>query len=233
VIGFIYFESVIQSSKLEYMYEYENEPTPSKNTPLIKLYGLLCAILSSLPQDINKRTLTDGSGQKLNGYIDQIVSMTSDPSLNDFKVETFYLNGKPRTSGEGYARQVSSLAHYLFSTNNIINYYCAPPPELKYPMLNDSNATTVNNHLQADQQVNQSTNVQIDFTQTIVNLTEALTKFECEHPDESSKENKFAKSFKKKLPSIKNTLEITALALKIASEIGIDPSTALKALGMH
>ncbi len=214
------------------MFDYQDAPTPTKNTPLIKLYERLCALLSSLPADITSRSLTDGAGERFNSYIEEIIGLTNDGTLRDFKVESFSVGSRLHVKGEAYARQLEALANYLYKTDEVIGYYCGGPPAMRIGKLGGSGPTTVNNHLTADQQVSQSTNVQIEFNQTIVNITEALTNFEHTHPDESSKENVFAKQLKKVLPLAKDSLGIISSVLKIAGEVGIDPQTALKAIGL-
>lgn len=215
------------------MYDYEDdEPTPEKNAPLIKLYERLCALLSSLPADITSRSLTDGAGERFNGYVEEIVGLTNDSTLRDFKVESFSVNSRLHVKGEAYARQLEALTNYLYKTDEVIGYYCGNPPVLRVGKSVGSGSTTVNNHLKADQQVSQSINVQVEFNQTIVNITEALTNLEHEYPDELSRENKFAKLLKKALPLAKDSLGIISLVLTIAGEVGIDPQTALKAVGL-
>lgn len=207
-----------------------DENAPPKNVPLIKLYQRLCALISSLPADITTRSLTDGAGVRLNGYIDEIIGITNDNTLNDFKVESFMVTGKQHVKGETYARQLEALTNYLYKTEETIDYYCGDPP-LRASGTNGA-GPAIYNHVKADQQVSQSTNVHVEFNQTIINITEALTNFEHEHPDESSKENKFAKILKTSLPLAKDTLEIIGLVLRTAAQVGIDPQTVLKAMGL-
>lgn len=213
---------------------YDDEPKPTNNIPLTRLYNLVCSLLSSISPDTVRGFLKDGSGDRFNGYVDQFIQMTSDTALNDFKVKIITIQGDNAVRGEEYARKMSALAQYLFSTNEVIGYYCGGPPQPNTgPGAQVSLApTTVNNHLQSDQNAIQSTEVRVEITQQIVALTEALTNFERDHPDEMSKENQFAKKLKEALPMVKNGLDIVALALKIAGEIGINPHIALKALGL-
>ncbi|GEM_PF-2106790 len=210
---------------------------PSRNEPLIKLYALLSALLTSLNPTSITLTLRDGVGERLNSYIDELIRITNDQSLNDFRIEIHYLGNtrKPYVTGEAYARQLVGLVSYLFNTNNVVNWYCSPPPEIKYNNSKQSaisSPTTVHNHLEARQESTQTTNVQIEFNQTLLTLGSALEKLEVAYPDEASKENKFAKALRKALPTVKDSLGILASVLRIAGEIGLDPHTISKSLGL-
>lgn len=216
------------------MYDFDTDPQPEHNKPLIRLYEKLCALLTSLPPDIHKRTLKDRSGERFNTYIDQLTSLVPDGPLDDFKVEILTNQSTPFVMGEAYIRQLSALTRYLYKTNPVIGYYCAYPPEGKFSK--DSSAasppTTVNNHLYSKQESTQTTTINIEFTQTVVSLAEALTRFEANNPDPNSKENVFARTLKKSLPMVKDTLGIIALTLKIAGDVDISPHISLKALGL-
>lgn len=212
------------------MYE-DDEPTPPKNKPLIDLYELLVSLISSLTPSIAEKMLRDGSGERLNRYVDELISLTQDNKLTDFKVQVRNINGNPVVSGDAYVRGLTGVAHYLCKTNDIIGYYCVYPPE---PKLSNSpkSSPTITNHFNAEQQNQQTTTVQVEFNQTIVSLAERLTNLERDHPDESSKENQFAKKLKKSLPTVKDTLSIIALVLKIAGEVGLNTNNVLKLLGL-
>ena len=210
----------------------DEEPNVQRNEPLIKLYELLCSLITSLTPEITSLTLRDGSGERLNGYIDELRNLTNDDKLNDFKlsIQTSARGGTPYVSGEAYVRQLNGIVNYLFKIDPVISYYCSGPPNPKFSRPGSS--PTFNNQFQAQQHTQQTTHVQVEFTQTIITITEALTNIEREFPDESSKENKFAKALKKSLPLAKDTLGIVALVLKVASEVGINPHDALKLLGL-
>jgi hypothetical protein len=211
---------------------YDDEPKPQRNDLLIKLYNLLCSLITSLTPEITKLNLRDGSGEKFNGYIDELISLTNDKKLNDFKVPVYSIQrtGGRYVMGEAYVRQLSGLVNYLWSADETINYYCPAPPDVKFSKSGPS--TTFNNQVKAEQQTHQTTNVHIEFTQTIVTVTEALTNLERDYPDESTKENKFAKAVKKGLPKVKNTLGIISLILTVANELGLDSKDVLKLLGL-
>lgn len=210
------------------MYD-DDEPRPPENKPLINLYELLVSLISSLTPSITEKTLRDGSGERLNRYIDELIGLTQDNKLTDFKVQIRSINGNPAVSGDAYVRSLIGVANYLHKTNEIIGYYCAYPPE---PKLGNGpkSPPTFTNQFNAEQQNQQTTTVQVEFNQTIISLTESLTNLERDHPDESSKENKFAKKLKRSLPTVKDTLSIIALVLKIAGEVGLSPDDALKLL---
>jgi hypothetical protein len=211
---------------------FDDEPKPQRNDQLIKLYGLLCSLITSLTPEITKLNLRDGTGEKLNGYIDELIVLTNDTKLNDFKVPVYPIQrtGGRYVMGEAYVRQLSGLVNYLWSANDIISYYGSSPPDVKYSKSGSS--PTFNNQIKAEQKTHQTTNVHIEFTQTIVSVTEALTNLEHDYPDESTKENKFAKAIKKSLPKVKDTLGIVSLVLTVASELGLDPKEVLKFLGL-
>lgn len=211
--------------------DYDDEPKPVRNERLIRLYELLSSLITSLTPTTYTLTLRDGTGEKLNVYIDEFITLTQDAALEDFKLKVHLLNGhNPWVSGEAYVRQLTGLANYLYSTNKVIGQYCGNPPETKFNK--NSSSTTYNNHLNADQNSSQTTTVQVDFTQTIVTLSSALTDLEHKFPNESGKENRFAKAMKAALPMAKDSLGIVTQVLKIAGEIGLDPHTVLKSLGL-
>lgn len=214
------------------MFEYEDDtPRPARNEPLIKLYELLCALIGSLTPTTSASTLRDGTGERLNGYIDELVRLTHDDHLNDLRVKIQSgAGGKPFVMGEAYARQLGGLVKYLFKINDVIGYYCAGPPEVKFSKSTSSASPTIN--FKAEQQNHQSTIVTVEFTQTIITLTEKLTNLERDFPDETSKENRFAKKLKASLSTAKDTLGIISEVLKIAGEVGIDPHSALKHLAL-
>ena len=211
---------------------FDDEPKPQRNDQLIRLYGLLCSLITSLTPEITKLNLRDCSGEKFNGYIGELIALTNDNKLNDFKVPVYAIKstGGRYVMGEAYVRQLSGLVNYLWSTDNIINYYCSSPPDVKFSKSGSS--PTFNNQFKAEQKAHQSTNVHIEFTQTIMTVTEALTNLERDYPDESAKENKFAKAIKKSLPKVKDTLGVMSLVLTVASELGLDPKEVLRLLGL-
>lgn len=210
----------------------ENKVTPQRNDNLINLYELLSSLIASFTPSITTNILRDGSGEKLNRYIDELKGLTADNNLDDFKIAILHrtLNSKSYdyVSGEAYVRQLTGVVNYLYKVNKIIGYYCLGPPKSQFNKTNSSH--TINNNLNAEQQTQQSTNVQIEFTQSIVTLTESLTNLEHNYPDETSKENKFAKALKKSLSTAKDSLGIVALVLQVAGAVGLDPHTALKLL---
>jgi len=210
----------------------EDEITPQRNDSLINLYELLSSLITSLTPSITTNILRDGSGEKLNRYIDELKSLTTDKKLEDFKIPILHrtLNSKSYdyVRGEAYVRQLTGVVNYLHKVNKVIGYYCLGPPKPQFNKTGSSH--TINNNLNAEQQTQQSTNVQIEFTQSIVTLTESLTNLEHEYPDETSKENKFAKALKKSLSTAKDSLGIVALILQVAGAVGLDPHTALKLL---
>jgi len=212
------------------MYD-DDEPKPAKNKRLIDLYELLISLISSLTPTITEKTLRDGTGEKLNGYIDELIRQTQDVTLNDFKVQIRSLNGHPTVSGDAYVRGLTGVVNYLHRTNDVIDYYCDGPPMPKLIGGMESSPTFANN-FNAEQQNQQTTTVQVEFNQTIISLAEKLTNLERDYPDASSKENQFAKKLKASLPTVKDTLSIIALVLKIASEVKLDPSHVLKLLGL-
>ncbi len=212
----------------------DDEPTIPRNEPLIKLYELLCSLIEALTPDITSLSLRNGEGERLNAYIDELFGLTHDSKLNDFKLT---IRSTERTgsfvTGEAYVRALSGVANYMFKVDKVVGYWCAYPQQPKFSkQAAGLSPTTINNHLNADQQVAQTTSVQVEVNQTIVTLTEKLTNLEHQYPDEASKENKFAKALKKSLPTIKGTLEVVSLAIKVAGQVGLDPHTALKLLGL-
>jgi hypothetical protein len=210
------------------------DSAPAENKPLIKVYGLLCSLIEAFTPDIAKLNLRDGSGERYTGYVDEALSHSQDQKLQDFKVRLRQdSRGVAWVSGEEYARQIVGLVNYLYKTDESVGYYCGNPPLLKFSKGGGS-GPVINNHLTAEQQQKseQNTTVSIEFNQTIISLTETLTKLERDYPDKDSKENKFAGALKKALPNVKNTLDIVALVLKIAGEVGLNPQTAMKILGL-
>lgn len=211
-----------------------SDSAPAENKPLIKVYGLLCSLIEAFTPDIAKLNLRDGSGERYNSYVDEALTHSQDKQLNDFKVRLRPDNrGSSWVSGEEYARQIVGLVNYLYRTDESVGYYCGNPPLLKFSK-SGSSGPVINNHLTAEQQQRneQSTTVNVEFNQTIISLTETLTNLERDYPDKDSKENKFAGALKKALPNVKSTLDIVALVLKIAGEIGLNPQTAMKILGL-
>lgn len=200
-----------------------------------RLYNLLYSLVEALSPDIARLNLRDGSGERLNRYIDELVQATHDAKLDDFKVEIRRDHkGNNYSFGEAYSRQLIGIVKYLYKTNDSISYYCMALSDIKLKSGIDSSSTTINNHLNADQSQDnqQTTTVTIEFTQTIVLLTEALTNLERDFPDTNSKENQFAKVLKDKLPTVKSTLDIMSLVLKIAGQVGLDPQNVLKLLNL-
>ncbi len=211
-----------------------DDPTPPHHLRLEQIYKVLISLLEAVSPDIVVRSLNDGSGERFNGYIDELIALTSDSTLKDFKVQIrTHTNGSGFVKGEAYARQMHALSSYLHSTNATIGYYCMPPPDVRAGSGTHTPAATVNNHLQSQQTSSQSTSVHVEINQQIVSITEALTNFERDHPDEASKENKYAKALKKALPTVKTSMDIVSLVLKVAGQVGIDPHTALKAIGLN
>lgn len=210
------------------MFYDDNTPRPADNKALTNLYKMLLSILSSQILDPANGIYQDGSGERLNSYVEQLKELTGDSVLDDFKVGINQGHNFTFVRADEYLRNLSSLAHYLFDTNETIGYYCSAPPSAGSRKTSSGSSTTVNNHLQAEQ----TTSVQVEFSQNLISITEALTNFERDHPDETSKENKFAKALKGKLSTVKTSMEIIALVLRIAGEIGLNPQTALKALGL-
>jgi len=211
----------------------DDEPTPARNEPLIKLYELLCSLIEALTPDITALSLRNGEGERLNSYIDELAGLMHDQKLNDFKLTLRHTDRIGNfVTGEAYVRALTGVANYAWKVSDVLNYYCSYPQQPKFSKQATnslaSSPTTINNHLNAEQ----NTTVQIEVNQTIVDLTEKLTNLEHEYPDESSKENKFAKALKKSLPTIKGSLEAVSLAMKIAAQVGIDPHIALKLIGL-
>lgn len=209
------------------------DSTPARDEPAIKIYNLLCSLIESITPNISDLTLRDGSGERFNAYIDQLVSITRDSTLNDFKLDIIQLRqSKPYVTGESYIRKLVAATNYLVKTNISISYYCYPPTPPRFSNSSSSPSTTVNNHLQAEQRSSQTTTVQIEFTQTIVTLSSTLTDLERQFPDENSKENKFAKRLKNALPLAKDSLGIVSEVLKIGNELNLNPQMILRLLGL-
>lgn len=215
---------------------YGSQQTPVENKQVGNLYNLLYSLAEALSPDITSLNLRDGSGERFNGYIDELIQATNDIKLNDFKLDIRRDHkGKPWTSGEEYSRQLVGIVKYLYKTNDSINYYGMALPDIKFPKYGGGgNPTTINNHLSAEQSQDnqQTTTVTVEFTQTIMSLAETLTNLERDFPDRASKENKFAKALKDKLPTVKNTLDIMSLVLKIADQVGLNPQNILKLLNL-
>lgn len=211
----------------------DDEPTPARNEPLIKLYELLCSLIEALTPNITALSLRNGEGERLNSYIDELIGLTNDKNLNDFKLTIRHADRTGNfVTGEAYVRALTGVTNYTWKVNETVSYYCSYPQQPKFSKQaatsTASSPTTINNHLNAEQ----NTTVQIEVNQTIVSLTEKLTNLEHKYPDTSSKENQFAKALKKSLPTIKGSLEAVSLAMKIAAQVGIDPHLALKLLGL-
>ncbi len=209
---------------------YDEKPRPSRNTELIKLYELLHALATSLPSTIATLSLRDGTGERFNSYIDEIISITHDNRLNDFKTRRYQVHSRIYTSGEEYSRQLIGALHYLHQVDETLNYYCETPPVLKS---NEGSQPTINNQMSTQQNVNQSTNVEIEIRQTMLQLSDQLSEIERAHPDESSKENQFAKKLKEILPTLNGSLDLVSKILKVAAQVGISPQVALKLLGLN
>lgn len=207
-----------------------NGSKPARNEELINTYQLLCSLISSqLPT--TTYDYSDGSGERFNGYIDELITTTGDKRLQDFKLETDTDDVHTFVVRESYVRQLVGLVDYLHRTNAVIGYYCGRPPQLQSATTQGS-SPTIHNQLNAEQQVSQNVQFHIEINQTIVALAERATQIEYEYPDKTSKENRFAKAIKKALPTVKGTLDVVALVLKIATEVGIDPHAALKLLSL-
>jgi hypothetical protein len=219
---------------MDYDFYNTDNNEPPENKPLIKVYGLLCSLIEAFTPDIARMNLKDGSGERYNGYVDEAIKHSQDEKLADFKVKLRPdSRGVVYVIGEEYARQIVGLVNYLYKTDESVGYYCGNPPQLKSSKGGGS-GPVINNHLTADQQQRneQSTTVNVEFTQTIISLTETLTNLERDYADKNSQENKFAVALKKALPNVKGTLDILALVLKIAGEVGLNPQTAMKILGL-
>lgn len=213
-----------------------NQQDPAENKQANNLYNLLYSLVEALSADITNLNLRDGSGERFNGYVDELIQATNDPKLNDFKLQIRQDHkGSNWTSGEAYSRQLVGIVKYLHKTNDSIGYYCMALPDVKFSKRGGSNSpTTINNHLNAEQSQDnqQTTTVTVEFTQTIMTLTEALANLEKDFPDKDSKENKFAKALKDNLPTVKSTLDIMSLVLKIAAQVGLNPQNVLKLLNL-
>jgi len=207
-----------------------NDNRPNKDKDLIGLYELIISHINSLTPSIIKKTLTDGSGERLNGYIDELHVLTGDDRLKDFKVKIRVINNRACTYGEEYSRSLYGIVNYLFKTNDVIGYFCAMPPTNLLTFSDSSPVFT--NQFNAEQMNQQSTTVYIEFNQTIISLTETLTNLENAYPEAASKENQFAKRLKSSLSTVKDTLGIIALVLKIAAEVGLNPEQALGLLNL-
>lgn len=212
------------------MYD-DDGPKPPENKQLIGVYELLVALINSFTPSITQRTLRDGSGEKFNGYIDELRNLTNDARLNDFKVKINSVNGHPASYGEEYVRSLFGVVNYLHNTNDTIGYYCAGPPANKFSSSAEG-SPVFTNQFTAEQQNQQTMTARVEFNQTIISLSERLTNLERDYPDESSKENKFAKLLKKSLPTAKDTLSTISLVLKIAGQVGLGPDEAMKLLGL-
>lgn len=195
---------------------------------LEKTYNYLNGLNTSLIHSTEYDSLRDGSWNKYHEILGQLVSETGDSMFNEYKVHVRDVGMRtttiPAVSKGEFQRKVYGATLYLHE-NYLSETTLAPA---RNTTTGASSPATVVHQVQEN---HQSTEVNIEFNVTLVQLSEALTKAEAKHPDPESKENKFIKTVKASLPVAKSSLEIMKLVLDCATKFGLDPKTIASMFG--
>jgi hypothetical protein len=195
---------------------------------LLKIYRYLSGLNTALIHSSEHGTIRDGSWQKYNHTIGELKSGLNDDYFKEYIVSIHSFKDRQSVDKGEFQRKVYSAAKYLHDQYSQVGDYTHTPE------INNSNGDSSAPQAIAyqTQSSNQNTEVNIEFNSTLMQIAESLAKAEENHPESTSKENKFIKKLKSLLPAAKTTLEIMSLILKCAKEFGLDPSDAHKILGL-
>lgn len=155
--------------------------------------------------------------QRFNAIVQEIATGTGDDSLPHYKVQ-FRSVG---SSGRQYA-QSSEFKQNVYTVTRIVheNHLADSTLPPQRPVTAGDSQSPVNQTFQQNQHATQTTEVSVEFNQTIITLTEMLTRKEAELED-GTPEKGFIQKLKSMLAGTKSTIDVIRLAMTIAAEFGL------------
>jgi hypothetical protein len=180
------------------------------------LYSELKGYLSAVPE---KETVYDTTAtsicDQLNGTIDQLISITG-REYNRFKI-----NPRNERWNSSY-RTLLSVIDYKNKLSGLINNIQGEFFSEEQISSTGQPSTIINTHLTQSQ--SQSLSVALELQEKIIS--------EIPKHEEGSKERNFLEKLKSALPTIKTVTDVLSNALIIGADLGLDPATIHKLLGL-
>lgn len=186
-----------------------------------KVYNYLNGLNTSLIYSSEAGVIRDNSWEKYNSILKELEAFYSDSLFKEYQVSIRPINGTPTVNRGEFQRKVFGATQYLHE--QYLDEWTLPPKTNDAPNGNTTPQAVVH-QTQSNQQ---STEVNVEFNITLMQMSEVLAKAEENYPDTNSLENKFIKKIKELLPTAKSSIEIISLVLKCAKDFGIDPAVVL------
>lgn len=160
------------------------------------------------------------SVQRFNSLVDLAAEQTGNHGLTSYKVTLSPIgkSGRYSVNSDEYKHAVYTVARILHEThlpNSTI------PPDEPSASQGASGGTSIAPHFHQAQTSQQSTQVHVELNQTIIALTELLTKKEADY-EENTPERSFISKLKSALATATSSVEVFKLVLVIAGEAGLN-----------
>jgi hypothetical protein len=155
---------------------------------------------------------------RFNAILEEFAQKSGDQNITNYSVR---INRRPNSRIESV--RPSDLRQNAYTVASVIydshlNQSSLPPTKPSPAAFGQP--SPISQTFQQNQDNNQSTQISVEFNQTIISLTEMLTKKEVEL-DDGTPEKGFVQKLKSVLASAKGVLDVIRMILTLATEFGL------------
>lgn len=165
---------------------------------------------------------------RFNDILTEFAQKSGDKSIVSYMVQ---IHRRPNTGTE--VVRPSDLRQNAYTVARMIHEnhldQTTMPPKMP-PVAGSGSSYPISQTFQQNQDNNQVTEVSVEFNQTIISLTEILTKKEAEL-DEGTPEKGFVQKLKSMLAGAKSGLDVIRLTVALAAEFGLTVAQVKELLG--
>lgn len=182
---------------------------------LIQRYQELQAINDGAASLEEPNTPSLRSVRRFNEIIEEISKGTGDDSLTHYTariIDSYGIQTAPLSEFRQNVYTATRIIHENHLKDSTLPPQQPIPSAAEQPQLQQS--------FQQNQSSNQTTEVSVEFNQTLIALTEILTQKEAEL-DDGTPEKGFIQKLKSRLSEARNTIDVIQLAMTFAAEFGL------------
>lgn len=191
----------------------------------LRINALNDALLSMLARN-SCATLHDNSWDSFNTDMDTLRNITSDAHYQSLKISPTHGNNRLMIAVSNYSIKVYQAVKYLYDTYGDSELSSAYGPTNPQNYNNTGNTFSQTSVLNQDQKNNQTqtTEINIEFNQTLMYITEAVVEAKSKFK-EGTKERNFIDKLKNAITLTKNTADLIKTIMMVAVEYGIAVET--------
>ncbi len=178
------------------------------------------------PGQNQSTAIKDRSWESYNSLLEKVIVLTKEDSLSDLMIVPDNAGPTPYVMASEFSSKVFRLVNYLYEeyVDDITLTYPTSPSASRNPTTSPSLSQTFSQ--------NQSTEINIEFNQTLTFFNDAITSAKSEYK-EGTKERNFLDTLKTGIQAARSAVDLVKIVLTTSAQYGITLELLQHMLNIH